>query len=211
MFTGIIEEIGTLKAIKKGPKSAALTIHAKKVLDHTKLGDSISTDGVCLTVVKLDHDTFTVDVMNETIKRSNIDMLKVGSRLNLERALRASDRLGGHIVSGHIDGTGVIVEKTPLDIATIIRVNTSKHLLKYMIKKGSIAIDGISLTLVSVDDQGFTVSLIPYTKNDTTLADKNIGDTVNLECDIIGKYVEKLLKTDDGHPLTFEKLKDYGF
>jgi riboflavin synthase len=211
MFTGIIEEIGQIESIKKGPKSASLKIKAKKVLEQTKLGDSIATDGVCLTVTHMNQTSFTVDVMNETLNRSTIKQLNIGSRVNLERALTLSDRLGGHLVSGHIDGTGTIISLTKQDIATLVRINTEKSLLKYIIEKGSIAIDGISLTVVTVDEQGFTVSIIPYTKEDTTLLEKQIGSLVNIECDLIGKYVEKLLKHSNDEGITLDLLKKYGF
>ena len=211
MFTGIIEEIGTIKSIKKGPLSATLSIEASKVLKDTKLGDSISTNGVCLTVTEILKNGFSVDVMNETLNRTTIQSLKIGSEVNLERAMQLGDRLGGHMVSGHIDDVGTIRSMSKLDFATLVYINAPKHILKYMIEQGSIAVDGISLTVVKIDDHGFYVSIIPYTKKDTTLLDKRVGDLVNLECDLIGKYVEKLLskKTDTG--ITLESLKKYGF
>jgi riboflavin synthase len=211
MFTGIIEEIGIIKSIKKGPKSAILSIEAHRVLEDTQLGDSISTNGVCLTVTAIHQDSFSVDVMNETLNRTTIRLLSTGSKINLERALTLSDRLGGHMVSGHIDGIGTISRMEKQDIATLVWVKTTPDLLKYIIEKGSIAIDGISLTVVSVDDYGFSVSIIPYTKNDTTLLDKKSGDFVNLECDLIGKYVEKLLGAQKQTGLTLDTLKKYGY
>ncbi len=211
MFTGIIEEIGKIKAIKKGNLSATLSIEASKVLEHTKLGDSISTNGVCLTVTELLKNGFSVDVMNETLNRTTIKELKMGSEVNLERATRLGDRMGGHMVSGHIDDIGRIHSMAKQDFATLVYINAPKHILKYMIEQGSIAIDGISLTVVKIDDEGFSVSIIPYTKKDTTLLDKRVGDYVNLECDLIGKYVEKLLSNKDGKGITLESLKKYGF
>lgn len=211
MFTGIIEEIGKIKKVKQGSKSATLTIEANKVLTDTNLGDSISTNGVCLTVTHLSTHTFDVDVMNETLKRSNLSELNIGSEVNLERALTLSTRLGGHMVSGHIDGVGKILEIKKEDIAYLIKIETTKDLTKYMIEKGSIAIDGISLTIVSVRESDFQVSIIPYTKDETMLLKKKVGDTVNLECDLIGKYVEKLFGSTHRKGVTEEKLKAYGF
>ncbi|MDO9629275.1 MAG: riboflavin synthase, partial [Acholeplasmataceae bacterium] len=211
MFTGIIEEIGIVKSIKKGPKSAVLTISASKVLKDTKLGDSISTSGVCLSVTKMDEQSFTVDVMNETLNRTTIQRLTPGSRVNLERAMQVGDRFGGHIVSGHIDGVGTISSITKLDIARLIYIQANSDILKYIIDQGSIAIDGISLTVVKVDQYGFSVSIIPLTQKDTTLLDKRVGEAVNLECDVISKYVEKLLGSTNQKGITLESLKKYGF
>jgi len=197
MFTGLIEEIGEIKSIVKAAKSARITIKAKKIMSGLKIGDSISTNGVCLTVTEFNKDTFAVDVMAETIRSSNLDKLKSGSYVNLERALMASDRLGGHIVSGHIDGTGTIIELTKEENATWVSVETSKDILKYIVHKGSIAIDGISLTVAYVNEDIFKVSIIPHTKGETTLLIKRTGDVVNLECDMMAKYVEKLIRYGD--------------
>jgi riboflavin synthase len=194
MFTGLIEEIGEVKSIQKGAKSARITIKAEKVLSGTKIGDSINTNGVCLTVTEFNNNSFSVDVMAETIRSSNLGNLKSGSVVNLERALMASDRLGGHIVSGHIDGTGTIVDFTKEDNAIWVSVETTVDILKYIVHKGSITIDGISLTVAYVDDNIFKVSIIPHTKSETTLLNKKMGDVVNLESDMLAKYVEKLLK-----------------
>ncbi len=193
MFTGLIEEIGEIKSIAKGAKSARITITAAKIMCGVELGDSISTNGVCLTVTEFDKDSFSVDVMAETMRCSNLGKLKSGSYVNLERALRASDRLGGHIVSGHIDGMGTIMNLSIEDNATWVSVETSKDILKYIVHKGSIAIDGISLTVAYVNENIFKVSIIPHTKGETTLVSKKIGDVVNLESDMMAKYVEKLL------------------
>jgi riboflavin synthase len=193
MFTGIIEEIGKVKAIQKGEKSSVLTIAAETVLENTIIGDSISVNGVCLTVTALTSNAFQMDVMAETLDRSNLGQLAVGQQINLERALNLEKRLGGHIVSGHIDGIGTIQDFRPDDNAVWVTVTTSPDLLRYIIEKGSIAIDGISLTVVKVDDQSFAVAIIPHTAEETILLKKAVGDTVNLECDMIGKYVEKLL------------------
>ena len=200
MFTGIIEETGRIMQISRGSKSAKLCIEASKVLKDTKVGDSISTNGICLTVVEMDGRSFTVDVMAETLRMTSMNQLTTGSRVNLERALRLSDRLGGHLLSGHVDGLGVIREITTEDIARVISIDTTPELLRYIVAKGSVAIDGISLTVVAVDERSFSVSIIPHTATVTTLLDKQPGDTVNLETDMIAKYVEKLLLTKNSPP-----------
>ncbi len=194
MFTGIIEEIGTLKMITHKPKSAQLTIKASHVLNETKLGDSIATNGVCLTVVDKGNDTFTVDVMHQTLNNSNLALLKQGDPLNLERALKLSDRLGGHLVQGHVDGTGTITAITQDDIAYWLSIKAPEEVMKYIIEKGSIAIDGVSLTVASLTKDTFSVSIIPHTAQETTLLNKTRGAKVNLENDLIGKYTERLLK-----------------
>lgn len=194
MFTGLIEEIGEIKSIEKGARSARITIKAEKVMCGIKIGDSVSTNGVCLTVTEFNKNSFSVDVMAETIRSSNLGKLKSGSHVNLERALMASDRLGGHIVSGHIDGIGTIVDFCIEENATWVSVETTVDILKYIVHKGSIAIDGISLTVAYVDENIFKVSIIPHTKGETTLISKKVGDEVNLESDMMAKYIEKLLK-----------------
>ncbi|MGV8982559.1 riboflavin synthase [Clostridium sp.] len=215
MFTGLIEEIGEIVSIKKGAKSARITIRATKILEDTKIGDSINTNGVCLTVTEFNKNNFSVDVMAETIRRSNLGKLKPGSTVNLERALRASDRLGGHIVSGHIDGIGTIVDFYKEDNATWVSVETTENILKYIVHKGSITIDGISLTVAYVDENVFKVSIIPHTKDETTLVIKKIGDEVNLESDMLAKYVEKLLKygetPKEKKPVSMDFLLENGF
>ncbi len=193
MFTGIIEEIGTVRRIERGAAGARLTIAAKTVLEDTKLGDSIATNGVCLTVVSMTSDTFSADVMAESLRRSSLGALQSGSPVNLERAMPANGRFGGHIVSGHIDGTGTIASQKREDNAVWVTVRTSTSLLRYIVEKGSIAIDGVSLTVAAVDESSFAVSIIPHTGAQTILLGKKPGETVNLECDVIGKYVEKLL------------------
>ena len=197
MFTGIIEEIGKIRNIRKGSSSSRLTIHGPFVLNNTKIGDSIAVNGVCLTVTRIDNDDFQVDIMAETLRRSNLGELNMGDLVNLERALSLNQRLGGHIVSGHIDGTGEIISMKKEDNAVWITIGTSMDILRYVIYKGSIAIDGISLTIAHVDEKAFKVSIIPHTGATTTLLKKSQGDMVNLECDIIGKYVEKLLLSDN--------------
>jgi len=193
MFTGIIEEQGTIASVRQGAKGAVLTIKAKKVLEGTAIGDSIATNGVCLTVTQIHGDTYDVDVMAETMRRSNLGELKAGNHVNLERALRLDSRLGGHIVSGHIDGTGKIKSLKREDNAVWVTIAADKKILRYIVEKGSITIDGISLTVATVSGEDFAVSIIPHTGEETGLLKKNPGDTVNLENDLMAKYVEKLL------------------
>lgn len=193
MFTGIIEEIGEIKQIKLGAKSAELTIKGAVVTGDSKIGDSIAVNGVCLTATTINGDTFTADVMAETMRRTALGSLKAKSKVNLERAMAANGRFGGHIVSGHIDGTGTISKLEKEDNAVWVTINAPAKILKYIIEKGSIAIDGISLTVAYVDDKCFKVSIIPHTASETTLLSKKAGDMVNLENDVIGKYVEKLM------------------
>ncbi len=206
MFTGIVEEIGTVESFNSGK----ICIKAKKVLEQTKIGDSICVNGVCLTVTKLNQNSFYTDVMNETLNRSNLGLLLPGRKVNLERAMSAQGRFGGHIVSGHIDGTGTISKKINDDNAIWVYISTSKKILKYIIEKGSICIDGISLTVAKVSQNDFAVSVIPHTSEQTTLISKKVGESVNLENDIIGKYVEKLLnfKSDFSESDESQKLKD---
>ena len=193
MFTGIVEELGTVRSVSGGGQSAVLTIEASKVLEGSKIGDSIAVNGVCLTVTSMTSRQFCADVMAETLRRSSLGALKRGSRVNLERALAADGRFGGHIVSGHIDGVGTIASMTPEGNAVWVEIRTPERLFKYIVEKGSIAIDGISLTVAKVTDTGFSVSVIPHTGSETTLLQKKTGAVVNLENDIIGKYVERLL------------------
>ncbi len=193
MFTGIIEEVGELATMRKGASSAELTIKASKVLEDAQVGDSIAVNGVCLTVTSCTADRFTADVMHETLNRSSLGSLRTGGKVNLERAMPADGRFGGHFVSGHIDGTGVVRAISHDDNATWYRIRTAREILHYIVEKGSIAIDGISLTVAAVASDDFSVSIIPHTLDQTTLAQRRVGDTVNLECDIIGKYVERFV------------------
>lgn len=209
MFTGIIEETGVIRAVQRGAKSAVLTVEAKKVLEDVHIGDSIATNGVCLTVTSVRGDCFTADVMNESLRRSSLGDLKPGSRVNLERAMAANGRFGGHIVSGHIDGTGTVVSVRRDDIAVWYTIRTTPQLMRYIVEKGSIAIDGISLTVAAVETDRFSVSVIPHTAQETTLSEKRPGATVNLENDVIGKYVEKLMQKDSG--ITLDFLAQNGF
>lgn len=201
MFTGLVEEIGTVQFITKSTKSAQITIKAHKVLEEARIGDSICTNGVCLTVTEFTRNSFIVDVMAETMRRSNLKNLTPGDEVNLERALRVGDRLGGHMVSGHIDGVGTIEKYESEDNAVWITVSTAAELLKYIIQKGSIAIDGVSLTVAYIDGSVFKVSIIPHTKDMTTLLRKKAGDEVNLECDMVGKYIEKFLGYKEQAPV----------
>ena len=194
MFTGIIEEKGTLKDFQSDQKSAKLIIQANKVLKDTKIGDSIATNGVCLTVTSMSEMTFTVDVMFETLNRSTLSSLKKDDTLNLERALRASDRLGGHMMSGHVDGIGTLKSLKEEGIATVYTFKTDPSITRYITQNGSIGINGVSLTVMDVRENAFSVSLIPETKRETNLGDLKVGSHVNLEVDMIAKYVEKLLK-----------------
>jgi riboflavin synthase len=193
MFTGIVEERGVVREIRQGSDSVRLTVGALKVLEDVKIGDSISTNGICLTVVSFTHNSFTVDVMPETMRRTGFSQLTTGSGVNLERALRLHDRLGGHVVNGHIDGTGKILNRWNEGNAVWFSVAAEKELLRYIVEKGSIALDGISLTVADVDERGFRVSIIPHTHHVTTLPDKNPGDLLNIECDVMAKYLEKLI------------------
>ncbi len=206
MFTGIIEEIGTLAAIRRGNQSISLTVSCHKVLEGTNVGDSIATSGACLTVTSLLETGFTADVTPETLRRTAFAEWPVGTRVNLERALTLSSRLGGHLVSGHIDGTGRIVEKRNVGNSVEISVSADAALMKYILEKGSVAVDGVSLTVAARETGRFTVSVIPETAGKTTILERRIGDLVNLECDMVGKYIEQFLKQPDGG-LTTEKLK----
>ena len=213
MFTGIIEEVGAVRRIERGAKGARLIIAAKTVLEGTRIGDSIATNGVCLTVTDLTADSFSADVMAESLRRSGLGALQAGSPVNLERAMPLDGRFGGHIVSGHIDGTGTLASLRREDNAVWLTVRAAPALLRYIVEKGSVAIDGVSLTVAAVDGTGFSVSIIPHTGAQTILLGKKPGDTVNLECDVIGKYVEKLLgpygQAQGG--ITMEFLAQNGF
>lgn len=193
MFTGIVEEVGKVAAIRKGPHSCVLTISASKVLEDVHLGDSIATNGVCLTVTDFSRSGFSADVMHETLNRSSLGSLRPGSPVNLERAMLAGGRFGGHIVSGHIDGIGTIKNIDEDDNAVWYRIGCEPFILRFVVEKGSIAIDGISLTVAKVDAESFSVSIIPHTRAQTNLVTKHVGDAVNLENDCVGKYVERLL------------------
>ena len=198
MFTGIIEGLGTIGAIRPAGQGKRLTIEADYALDQTKIGDSISVNGACLTVVKISGSTFDVDLSPETLATSTFDKAKQGDRLNLERAMRLSDRIDGHLVLGHVDGIGIIEQQEKLGNTIGITISVSEALSRYMIHKGSVAVDGISLTINSVASKSFTVSVIPHTARITTVGMKQKGDLVNIETDMIGKYVERFLR---GEPM----------
>lgn len=214
MFTGIIEETGSIRSVKKARVSASFSIAANKIVNDLKVGDSINTNGVCLTVTSFDQKGFEVDVMAETMRLTNLAKATSGTQVNLERALRLSDRLGGHMVNGHIDGTGKIESMESEENATWITITTDPSITKYIVKKGSVAIDGISLTVVDVKDSWFSVSIIPQTGKETTLLQKKVGDILNIENDISAKYIEKflLLKNDgDKSEINQKFLFKHGF
>ena len=217
MFTGIIEELGKIRSVSTVGVSGILSVHAKKVLEGTKIGDSIAVNGVCLTVTALQADGFTADVMAETVRRSNLGGLKKGMLVNLERAMAADGRFGGHIVSGHIDGTGVIRALHREENAVWVTIGAGPDIMALIVEKGSICIDGISLTVASVEKDSFQVSVIPHTGEETTLLTRTPGDQVNLEDDILGKYIQKLLGKGDKRQvgkesgLTMDFLKQYDF
>lgn len=217
MFTGLVEELGKVKNLSRGTSSARLTVSAAKILGDIKLGDSIAVNGTCLTVVEFGDTWFTADVMPETVRRTVLRNLKSGDSVNLERTLRVGDRFGGHIVSGHIDGVGSILSKETEDNAILVKISAGTEVMRYVIKKGSVAIDGISLTVVDCGQDWFVVSLIPHTAKVTTVGLKRVGEAVNLETDVIGKYVEKMLgivpnKTPDAAKgLSAEYLAQHGF
>lgn len=204
MFTGIVEEIGTV--LKSGNP---LVIKAKKILEDVHLGDSIAVNGICLTVTSFADDTITIDVMNETYSRTNLRHIKYGTKVNLERAMSASGRFGGHIVSGHIDGTGILTDITSDGIAKWLTISADSSILKYIVLKGSVTLDGVSLTVAYVDDKIFKVSVIPHTQSETTLLLKSVGSEINIETDIIGKYVEKFTKPESR--ITMDFLRENGF
>ena len=193
MFTGLIEEVGNIVFINKSDNFSKLGIKANNIISDASIGDSISTNGVCLTITKITDTIYEADVMAETIRRSTLGSLNIGDRVNLERAMASNKRFGGHMVTGHIDGIGKIINLKNEGNSVWISISANENILKYVVDKGSIAIDGISLTVAYVDDNIFKVSIIPHTGDSTTLFNKAIGDVVNLECDIIGKYVEKFV------------------
>ena len=215
MFTGIVEEIGTIRAVRRGGHSSVLSIEASTILPDLKIGDSVAVNGVCLTTTSRDEGGFTADVMHETLNRSSLGTLTAGGHVNLERAMAADGRFGGHIVSGHIDGVGRISAIQKDDNAIWYTVEAAPSLLRYVVEKGSITIDGVSLTVAAVGETWFSISAIPHTVAVTILGEKRAGDTVNLETDIIGKYVEKLLRpepeTQPQSGITLEFLAENGF
>lgn len=215
MFTGIIEELGKVKQVVSGDAWGQIEITGEKVLEGTRLGDSIAVNGVCLTVTRIQGKSFTADVMAETMRRSNLGSLKLGDMVNLERAMAADGRFGGHMVSGHIDGTGVISKMNQEGNAVWVTVDAPEDIMRLIVEKGSIAIDGISLTVAKEAAGAFQVSIIPHTGEETTLLKKKAGDVVNLENDIVGKYVDKLIRNkqeeEKSQGLTLDFLKQHGF
>ncbi len=211
MFTGIIEEVGTVRQIRRGRCSAVVEMEARLVTEDLKIGDSVAVNGVCLTVTEKSSRGFQADVLHETLDRSSLAALRPGSPVNLERAMAADGRFGGHLVAGHVDGTGVITQVRQDDTAVWYTIRAEASLLRYVVERGSIAIDGISLTVAAVTKENFSVSVIPHTARSTTLGTKRAGDVVNLEADIMGKYVEKLLMPARQSGITREFLARYGF
>jgi len=205
LFTGIVEEVGTVKSIGSGK----LAVSASVVLQGTRLGDSIAVNGTCLTVSALDSASFSVDVMPETLKRTNLGQLRTGSSVNLERALMVGGRVGGHLVQGHVDATGMVASLLPEGKAVVARFSAPPEVLRYVVEKGFIAVDGVSLTVVGYDKISFSVSLVGYTLESTVLGSRKVTDQVNLEVDIIAKYVEKLREGRGGVTLDF--LSEHGF
>jgi riboflavin synthase len=207
MFTGIVEEIGIVRGISSG----RLTIEAKKVLEDTKPGGSMAINGACLTVTSIGKDNFSIDVMPETIRRTNLGRLHYGELVNLERAMLAEGRFGGHFVQGHVDDVGKVLSLQPEEEAVIARISAPAHLMPYMVNKGFIAVDGVSLTVIDCDDFSFSVSLVTYTREHTTLGNRKPGDIVNLEVDIIAKYVERFKQRYSRGVLTLDFLEEHGF
>ena len=214
MFTGLIEEIGSVRRVVSGAEWGSIAIACKDILPGTKIGDSIAVNGVCLTVTTLQKDGFTADVMAETLRRSDLGALRQGDPVNLERAMAADGRFGGHIVAGHVDGTGTLVRKKQEGNAMVLTIAADPAILYEIVEKGSITIDGVSLTVVSVDAEHFTVSIIPHTRAKTILLDKKTGDPVNLETDVIAKYIRRFTtpqKEEKKSGLTLSFLQENGF
>ncbi|HHY21688.1 MAG TPA: riboflavin synthase [Bacilli bacterium] len=217
MFTGIIEEMGTIEKINQKNEAIVMTIEAKKVLEDVNLGDSIAVNGVCLTVTSFDSRYFTVDLMPETVNNTSLRLLSRGKKVNLERAMAANGRFGGHFVSGHVDGIATIVSRTPKDNAVYFELKVSPELRRYMVQKGSVTIDGTSLTIFGLTDSTLTVSLIPHTLKETVFGEKGPGDIVNIECDVVGKYIEQFISERFGRKdgkkqaLSAQFLTEHGF
>lgn len=215
MFSGIIEAVGAIRSLQKDANGARITIEAPGVLSGVRLGDSIALNGACITVVDFDDSKFEADLSVETLRRTNLGELVVGDRCNLERAMALGERLGGHLVSGHVDGVGRIKSRKNEGDSIWLTFEAPVEVMRYVVYKGSIAVDGISLTVAACDGETFSVSIIPHTSEQTTLTEKGDGAAVNLEADLIGKYVEKLLtphaesRSRDG--ITMEKLKEQGY
>ncbi|OEH93653.1 riboflavin synthase [Bacillus solimangrovi] len=217
MFTGIVEEIGSIVKMNRTKDAIVMTIGAKTILEDVNLGDSIAVNGVCLTVTSFSEKSFTVDVMPETVKSTSLNAIKEGSTVNLERAMAAGGRFGGHFVSGHVDGTGKIRSRKAKANAIYYEIEVPNEILRYIVLKGSVAVDGTSLTVFGTSAQTFTVSLIPHTLEETILGSKVIGDIVNIECDMLAKYIERFLEqrmvstTSSQSNLSEHFLKEHGY
>lgn len=215
MFTGIIEEVGSLRQVNQGNEHYQLTISASKILGDVNIGDSIAVNGICLTVTTFTSSQFQVDVMPETLKATGLEHVAIGSKVNLERAMSANGRFGGHFMSGHVDGMGKIKNIIPRHNAVYYEIEISPELIKYLAPKGSVGIDGVSLTVVDVKATQFSVSLIPHTVQETIFQYKHSGDIVNIECDMLAKYVDRLLQqrsdSHQAHGVTLDKLEDNGY
>lgn len=213
MFTGIVEELGTIKKLSISGHSGQIMINASKVLEGTAVGDSIAVNGICLTVTAMGNDYFTADVMAETVRRSSLKDAVAGDQVNLERAMAANGRFGGHIVSGHVDGTGTITSMKKEENAVWVTISADPSIIKFIVEKGSVCLDGISLTVAAVSNTNFKVSVIPHTGEETTLLKKKVGSLINIENDIVGKYVDRLLnyKEEKSSGITMDFLKEYDF
>ena len=213
MFTGIVEELGTIKKLSISGHSGQIMINASKVLEGTAVGDSIAVNGICLTVTAMGSDYFTADVMAETVRRSSLKDAVAGDYVNLERAMAANGRFGGHIVSGHVDGTGTIISMKKEENAVWVTISADPSIIKFIVEKGSVCLDGISLTVAAVSNTNFKVSVIPHTGEETTLLKKKVGSLINIENDIVGKYVDRLLNYKEEKPsgITMDFLKEYDF
>jgi riboflavin synthase len=211
MFSGLVEEIGRLVAVESFGTSCRFTIHAEKILADAKIDDSICVSGVCLTVVAVSENTFQVQAVDETLRKTTLGNLRQGSRVNLERALRPTDRLGGHFVQGHVDSTAKIVDFIPQAAGKLLVIELDDKLLRYVIPHGSIALDGVSLTIARLENSQITIALIPHTLAQTTLGERQVGDWLNVEADLLGKYVERLLTTHAGSGLTETQLFAWGY
>jgi riboflavin synthase len=215
VFTGIIEELGVIDRLVQQGETIEIAIKAKTILHDVKLGDSIAVNGVCLTVTSYTNEQFIVDVMPETVRATSLKNLKKGSKINLERAMAANGRFGGHFVSGHVDGVGTILNKTKVANAVYYEIEVSPEILQYIILKGSIAVDGTSLTVFAITDHSFTISLIPHTLSETVLGMKGVGDIVNIECDMLGKYIKRFISMNNNNKkessLSENFLEKHGF
>ena len=213
MFTGLVEELGIIRKISISGHSGSITIEASKVLEGTRIGDSIAVNGICLTVTSMASDSFTADIMAETVRRSSLKGAVSGDKVNLERAMAADGRFGGHIVSGHVDGTGTIIGMHREENAVWVTISAEPSIMKFIVEKGSVCLDGISLTVAKVGTTDFSVSVIPHTGEETTLLRKKVGSPINIENDVVGKYVERLLnfKNNESTGITMDFLKKYDF